>query len=261
MLLTGIVEGFYGKQWSHKDRLEFIEFLYRYDFNTYIYAPKSDPFHRKKWYKPYPKKYLKEFYKIIKTCEDKGIFFIYALSPGLNIKYSSNEDFDRLINKYKQMLNLGIEYIGLFLDDIPLTLKYFEDKNRFKSLGNAHNYIAKKLFLELKKINPKIKLILCPTLYWGVLPKKYLIKLSSGLSKEIYIIWTGRYVVSPTITKEDAINFGKIINRKPFLWDNYPANDYNRGRLHLGPFQGRSAELIKYLSGYVANPMNEAEAS
>jgi len=261
MILTGVVEGFYGQQWTHKDRLNFIDFLHRYNFNTYIYAPKTDPFHRKKWYKLYPERYLKEFYKIVKTCEDNGIFFVYALSPGLNIKYSSNEDFSRLINKYKQMLDLGIEYVGLFLDDIPLTFQYSEDRNYFNSLGNAHNYITKKLFLELKKINPKIRLILCPTLYWGIFPKRYLIELSTGLFKEIYIMWTGKYVVSPIITKEDAISFGKIINRKPFLWDNYPVNDYNRGRLHFGPFQGRDVELIKYLSGYVANPMNESEAS
>jgi len=261
MLLAGAVEGFYGQQWSHKDRLNFIEFLHKYNFNTYIYAPKGDPFHRKKWYKLYPEKYLRKIYEIVKVCKDREIFFIYALSPGLSIRYSSNEDFNKLINKYKQILNLDIEYVGLFLDDIPLTFKYLEDKNRFNSLGNAHNYIARKIFLELKKINPKIKLILCPTIYWGVFPRKYLIELSNNLPEEIIIMWTGKYVVSPTITEKDAINFGKIIKRKPFLWDNYPVNDYNRGRLHLGPFQGRSAKLIKHLSGYVANPMNEVEAS
>ncbi len=85
--------------------------------------------------------------------------------------------------------------------------------------------------------------------------------MANRLSENIHVMWTGRLVCSPTVTSQDADSYGSGIGRKPFLWDNYPVNDYNRNRLFLGPFKGRDPELLRHLSGYVSNPMNEAEAS
>ena len=44
----GIIEGFYGTTWTHKDRLDQIKFYGKNKLNTYIYAPKDDPYHREK---------------------------------------------------------------------------------------------------------------------------------------------------------------------------------------------------------------------
>ena len=42
----GIIEGFYGTTWTHQDRLDQIKFYGKNKLNTYIYAPKDDPYHR-----------------------------------------------------------------------------------------------------------------------------------------------------------------------------------------------------------------------
>ncbi len=42
----GVIEGFYGPPWSHQDRLDVLRFMGREGLNTYIYAPKDDPYHR-----------------------------------------------------------------------------------------------------------------------------------------------------------------------------------------------------------------------
>jgi len=51
--VRGIVEGFYGKPWSHSARLDAISFLAPRGLNAYVYAPKDDPKHRADWRVPY----------------------------------------------------------------------------------------------------------------------------------------------------------------------------------------------------------------
>ena len=46
--LRGIVEGFYGTPWTFEDRADLIRFSYHNNLNSYIYAPKDDPYHRAK---------------------------------------------------------------------------------------------------------------------------------------------------------------------------------------------------------------------
>ena len=52
--LRGIVEGFYGKPWNFDIRVDMLKFCGEYNLNSYIYAPKDDPYHRDKWREPYP---------------------------------------------------------------------------------------------------------------------------------------------------------------------------------------------------------------
>src|SRR5690606_2014053 len=51
--VRGIIEGFYGTPWPQRNRLDMLEFIARRKMNTYFYAPKDDPYHRRKWAKPY----------------------------------------------------------------------------------------------------------------------------------------------------------------------------------------------------------------
>jgi hyaluronoglucosaminidase len=50
----GIVEGFYGSPWTPAERLDQMAFYGDMKLNTYIYAPKADPYHRDRWREPYP---------------------------------------------------------------------------------------------------------------------------------------------------------------------------------------------------------------
>lgn len=258
---VGVVEGFYGTPWTHIARLDMIDFLGNHGFNIYIYAPKDDPFHRERWAEPYPQPEFARLRNLTTRAIRRDVDFCFALSPGLSMRYSSDEDFERLWKKAAQVAELGVRTFGLFLDDIPPELAHDQDKSKFPSLAEAHVHVANKLLERLKKEYGEVRLILCPTPYWGVEPQDYHRLLGQGLSSEIHVMWTGRTVCSSTITCQDADSYGSGIRRKPFLWDNYPVNDYNRDRLFLGPLKGRDSELLQHLSGYVSNPMNEAEAS
>lgn len=71
----------------------------------------------------------------------------------------------------------------------------------------------------------------------------------------------GPKVVSKDIPVESIEEVSKIIRRAPVIWDNIHANDYDQKRLFLGPYKGRSTELIPRLKGVLTNPNCEFEAN
>ena len=77
----------------------------------------------------------------------------------------------------------------------------------------------------------------------------------------IDILWTGPNVVSKKISIESIEEITKVIRRPPIIWDNLHANDYDSKRLFLGPYDGRSPELIPILHGVLTNPNCEFEAN
>jgi len=174
----------------------------------------------------------------------------------VDIDYSSDSDLRLLLREFEVFLNLGVEAIALFLDDIPPVVR----GRGFKSLAEAQATLANRVYGELR---PKA-LILCPTYYRGV-ARDYMSELGRLLDPEVLVMWTGPYVCSISISEEDVRRVTEALGRKPFIWDNYPVNDYFtcRGitRLHLGPIKNRAAELAEAVSGYVANPANQVEAS
>ncbi|MGC9148855.1 MAG: protein O-GlcNAcase [Sulfolobales archaeon] len=255
-MLIGVVEGFYGSPWDFIDRLSMIFFMSRVGMNLYVYAPKDDPYHRMFWRSPYPASYMEEFSRLIDASNRYGVVFSYAISPGLDINYSSKTDIDVLVRKLSLFTDLGVRILGIFLDDIPPELR----GEGFKSLAEAQAKLVNKVYHEL---SPD-KIIFVPTFYWGY-EKDYLRELGEILERNIEIVWTGKYVVSPTITLEDIDYFREISGRYPSIWDNYPVNDFFtvRGvqRLHLDYIKGRDPEIFSRISVYMSNPMNQAEAS
>lgn len=257
----GIVEGFFGPPWSHSSRMNMIEFMSRSGFNSYIYAPKDDPWHRELWREDYPKQQASRLARLISHCGSLGVDFCWALSPGLSIKYSSPAHFKELLGKMLSVANLGVKTFALFLDDIPEEIQNAADKKKYPSLAHAHADLANKLNAEISLARPGSSLIFCPTAYFGAEPVPYTLTLGERLHPSIGVFWTGPQVVSPSITAAHVRQITKTLRRKPLLWDNYPVNDYNRSTLNIGPLRGRDPKLPSLLAGYYSNPMNEAQAS
>jgi hyaluronoglucosaminidase len=46
---TGLVEGFYGRQWRDEDRIACLRFIAGTGFRYYLYAPKGDAVLRRRW--------------------------------------------------------------------------------------------------------------------------------------------------------------------------------------------------------------------
>ena len=84
----GVVEGYYGKPWSHADRLFVIQELSRLGMNRYVYAPKDDPLHLARWREPYPEARMREFAELVAAGERAGVTVGFAVSPGRSMTRS-----------------------------------------------------------------------------------------------------------------------------------------------------------------------------
>ena len=71
----------------------------------------------------------------------------------------------------------------------------------------------------------------------------------------------GPKVISMVISESSIDELTAIIQRPPVIWDNLHANDYDQRRLFLGPYIGRSVELIPKLNGVLTNPNCEYGAN
>lgn len=78
---------------------------------------------------------------------------------------------------------------------------------------------------------------------------------------KIIIIFAGPKVISRLLTKESIQEITDVLRRAPVIWDNLHANDYDQKRVFLGPYSGRSPDLIPKLRGVVTNPNCEYGAN
>lgn len=256
---AGVIEGFYGPAWQHLDRLYVIERIGHWGMNRYVYAPKDDPLHRSRWRDPYPEATLREFRELVECGEKAGVQVGFALSPGLSVRYSSAEDRSSLIAKFAAFAELGARSLTLALDDVPARLTHTEDQREFDSLGAAHVALAEAL---RDSLAASVSLFVIPTDYLGVEPTDYLATLGAGLDPQIEIGWTGRTIVSPTITTDEAEKRSQTLQRRVLIWDNVPVSDGSmRSMLHMGPYKGRDPGLPEFASGILLNPMEHARAS
>ncbi len=239
----GVIEGFYGKPYSFKERVDLIKFLSQTGQNTYVYGPKDDPWHRRQWRKPYPKSKLRQFKYLNRLSHSLGVKFNYALSP------MNCPDHRAIISKIKPMIDMDICCFSLFYDDIDIELNDLIAKRQAES--------ANRLYLYLKMVCSKPILFFCPTQYRGFSRSPYISVIAEELLKPIEIFWTGNRVIARRITANDIRKISAILRRPPLIWDNIFANDYVPGKIWEKPYQNRSPILINDSRGILINPMNE----
>lgn len=75
------------------------------------------------------------------------------------------------------------------------------------------------------------------------------------------MFFVGTKVISRKITIKHLEEVTAVLRRPPLIWDNIHANDYDPRRIFLGPYDGRSPEIIPYLRGVLTNPNTEFESN
>ncbi|MCR4402524.1 MAG: protein O-GlcNAcase [Firmicutes bacterium] len=258
----GVVEGFYGKPWTHDERKDMLSFMPEIGMNAYIYAPKDDPYHRHRWRAPYPGDILVRLSELASHARKRGITFIFAVSPGLSLRYSEKRDLDALVEKLKAMHDAGVRAFALFFDDIPAELRHDEDRKAFGDLAAAQVSFTNAVYARLKELSAEASLMVCPTQYCGDPATEYVREIGEGLDPAIDVMWTGPVVCSKELTLEHTKAVAESLKRPVTYWDNYPVNDGPmKSELHIGPYTGRSPYLPEAAKGVFLNPMNQAEAS
>jgi protein O-GlcNAcase/histone acetyltransferase len=260
--LAGAIEGFYGQPWNQAERLELFDWMADWGLNTYLYAPKDDLKHRFNWREAYSESESAMLGQLISACHQRRLHFIYALSPGLDIRYGAQTDVDQLLRRFEQMLALGCRHFALLFDDIPDHLTV-EDRRHWPSFAAAQSHVVNTLFKWTRERCPDARFLFCPTPYCGRMAERklggedYLPTVGRELLPEIDVFWTGPEIISREIPLRHIQELETVLRRKPLIWDNLHANDYDGRRFFCGPYAGRSPDLRRPVSGLLSNPNNE----
>jgi hyaluronoglucosaminidase len=248
----GLIEGFYGKPWSWQARAENVAFLAPHGYRFYLYAPKADPFLRRRWLEDHPPTLAGELAGLAAHCRRLGVRFGIGLSP-----YESYLDFNAvaqaaLARKLAFFDQLGIDDLAILFDDMR---------------GDVPQLAARQIeIVEWVAARSRAsRLLVCPTYYsddpvldtvFGERPADYLATLGQALDPAIEIFWTGEEVCSREQSPAHLSRVAEVIRRRPFLWDNYPVNDGQRMSqyLHLRGFTGRPAALAGAVAAHGINP-------
>ena len=262
--LSGVIEGFYGAPWAASERLMVLDWMQLFQLNTYLYAPKDDLKQRLLWRAPYTSEETSDLKSFINACHARGVRFVYAISPGLDMAYSKDSELEILQNRLDQVRQLGVNDFALLFDDIPDTMRE-EDRDRFRTFALAQSHVANGLYRWLQeRQSADARFFFCPTPYCGRMQQAglggdhYLEEIGQALEPGIDIFWTGPEIISSQISMNHIETLTTILRRPPLIWDNLHANDYDGHRFYCGPYSGRPLEFRTRVKGILHNPNNEA---
>ena len=261
----GVVEGFYGRPWTCEQRSELCDWMGNSGLNSYLYSPKDDTKHRLYWYAPYTRAEARDLARLIEQCQRHGLRFIYGLAPGFRADFTQQVMERHLRRKIDQLVSLGCRSFALLFDDIPPEGSV-ENLKRYGSWAGAHITWTHSVRERLLATHPEVQLLFCPTPYCGAMSgavrkNEYLLEVGECLSADVEVFWTGRDIVSERITVPEIRELANVIRRRPVLWDNLYANDYDLRRLYLGPYAGRDLALRSEVRGILINPNCEYRAN
>jgi hypothetical protein len=248
----GIIEGFYGRPWTWEDRAATATFLAGHGYRFYLYAPKADPYLRRRWQERHPADAARRLGIFAAHCHRIDMRFGVGLSP-----YEVYQNFDdaargALAEKLAFLDDIGVRDLAILFDDMRGDIPDLATRQ-----SAIIDWIAARTTAD--------RLIVCPTYYsddpvldrvFGRRPDHYVEDLGRLIDPTIEIFWTGEEVVSREISTGHAQRVTEQLQRKPFLWDNYPVNDGQRMSqyLHLRGFTGRPAGLADHLAAHGINP-------
>lgn len=255
----GYIEGYYGIPWSNPEIISLMEFGSKTKLNTFIFAPKDDPYHNSRWREPYPQEELNKMAEIIEAGVRTKNRFVYAIHPfmsnGIN-KENYDQEMQYIIDKFESLYALGVRQFALLADDAVS-----ETALQVKAINTLTDWLDSK--------EGTYPLILCPQAYSGWPGASYYNQFRDGttitidgqsqqvpaVKEDVEIMHTGPAIIGNV---DDNLNngFKDVSGRYPYMWLNWPVNDYTDSTLFIG-----KAEMLKKtnkLNGLVSNPMCEA---
>jgi len=138
---AGLVEGYHGGVWSSQMRMDMIDLCSDLDVDSYVYAPKDDPYvGGSDWIMPYPQGRADDLKEVMKYCSDKGIEFVWCVRPDRDFDWS-DEQYGLLLGKLEMMHYMGVRSFGVFFDGVP---DYTESKAADMIRRIEEDFVARK---------------------------------------------------------------------------------------------------------------------
>jgi hyaluronoglucosaminidase len=256
---AGVIEGFFGRPWDWPARLSVAGFLRDCGYDFYIYAPKADPFLRRRWREPLPAQTQQHLSQLGAQCRSCGISFGIGLTPfEIYLDYGANARAS-LRSKVLEINDIGPEILCILFDDMR---------------GDVDGLpgIQGQIIADVSTWSSAGRFIVCPTYYsfdprlsreFGLPARDYLRDFGRVVDPGIDIFWTGEKIISEGYSAGHLAAVAAEIGRKPFIWDNYISNDSKTrtNHLFLDPTMSAWHLPADLAAGLAINPMNQPHLS
>ena len=225
----GIIEGFFGRPWSWTDRADAVRFLRPHGFSFYLYAPKADPWLRRRWQEPHPPAELDKLVEFREVCRAQNVRFGIGLTPFELHLHAGRGWQEALTARLASLAVLKPDDLAILIDDMRGDVPELAERQAAIVHFAAERGVAQRI-------------LSCPSYYsddpildvaFGARPDFYLEQLGRLLDPAIELFWTGPEVAAREFTPGHLVRVAGQLGRKPFLWDNYPVNDGSRMSQHL----------------------------
>jgi len=248
----GVIEGFYGRPWTWEEREATVWFLAPHGYRFYIYAPKADPYLRRRWQEDHPTDVADSLKALAAACRKARVRFGAGVSPFEAYNDFSGSVRDALARKLAFLDDVGVEDLAILFDDM---------RGDIPDLAKRQTEMVDWAMARTRAT----RIIVCPSYYsddpildrvFGARPDRYIEDLGAMLDEKVEIFWTGEEVISRQFSAAHLRRVTGQMKRRPFLWDNYPVNDGHRMSqyLHLRGFTGRQSTLADSISAHAINP-------
>lgn len=235
--------------------------------NRYLYAPGDDLYRQARWREPYPAQQRARFRELAERARRNHVSLGWAVTPGQAMCFASDDDVRALTRKLDAMWALGFRAFQLQFQDVSYSEWHCgADADRFGSgpeaAARAQARVANAVARHLTARHPGAAgLSLMPTEYYEDGTTDYRRALARKLAKGVEVAWTGVGVVPRTITGGELSDAREAFGHPLVTMDNYPVNDYDPGRIFLGPYRGREPAVATGSAAVLANAMQQPEAS
>lgn len=264
----GYIEGYYGRLFGWEERASLIDHIASNRIGdahggegggAYLYAPKEDSLHRRDWRLRYPASWRKRFGALAAHAARRGVDLVPGMAPGLSFDYLNPADYRTLLNKFMDFRKLGCRTLALLMDDIPAVLPA-NCREAYRTLGEAHAALLRRLWIDLNADGKECRLWFCPTVYTDqfasgpIASDPYLVDLAAEMPEEITVMWTGPRIIAEKLDAKSLKTLSGMFRGNVLLWDNFYANDYCPNKLFVGPYLGRGKEIWTLTRGVLLNP-------
>lgn len=221
-MYLGIIEGYYGKPYTHRQRRILLEELSEMDSPVYFYAPKDDPWHRILWREPYPEEEWRE----LAGCMGGATSFFFSVSPWQFLDGQWRMASEKLLRAEDS----GAAGLGILFDDVPEESAGELARRQLEFAGRA-----------LERTG--LPVVLCPSVYCTELMERYpggeeyLEAWRECIPESWSSFWTGPGVVSRELSSLGTAE--ELLGSPVVVWDNLHATDYCLRRVFLGGLSGR----------------------
>ena len=193
------------------------------------------------------------------------VFNIYAGAQSRSFDCANPEHVALLEAQCRFALQAGFSHIMLCVDDyVPKHEGQYDfvseqEKQQFGDVGTAHGVLMKRVVKRLQKEFPQTVFAFCPGPYTidqhdatHDPARTYLKHLGEQLPEDVYVVWTGRYVVSPRIVKADFDEYAALLapHRRIYTWHNPNNGPCPPGPLDFYPDFPRDTDGIFFTNSH-----------